>query len=89
MNESLTALRTEDVDIFYLHAADRSVPFVDTLRTVNELYGEGRFRTLGLSNYTAYEVSEIVTICKERGWVRPKVYQVCGTLIATVGVLGV
>lgn len=76
VSDSLTALNTEDVDIFYLHAADRSVPFVDTLQTVNELYKEGRFQTLGLSNYTAYEVAEIVTLCKERGWVRPKIYQV-------------
>lgn len=77
VHDSLTALNTEDVDIFYLHAADRSVPFVDTLQTVNELYKEGHFKTLGLSNYTAYEVAEIVTLCKERGWVRPKIYQVC------------
>lgn len=76
VRDSLTALNTEDMDIFYLHAADRAVPFVDTLQTVNELYKEGRFKTLGLSNYTAYEVAEIVTLCKERGWVRPKIYQV-------------
>lgn len=80
VRDSLTALNTEDVDIFYLHAADRSVPFVDTLQTVNELYKEGRFKTLGLSNYTAYEVAEIVTLCKERGWVRPKIYQVRDTM---------
>ena len=29
----------------------------------------------GLSNYAAWEVAEIVTICKYNGWVQPKIYQ--------------
>jgi diketogulonate reductase-like aldo/keto reductase len=54
---------------------DWSVPFTETLRTVNKLYEEGKFKQLGLSNYTAFEVAEIVVTCKERGWVRPTIYQ--------------
>lgn len=72
---SLKELQTDQVDIFYLHAADRSVPFDETLEAVNELHKEGKFVQLGLSNYTAFEVAEIVTLCNERGWVRPTVYQ--------------
>lgn len=72
---SLKELKTNQVDIFYLHAADRSVPFAETLEAVNELYKEGKFKQLGLSNYTAFEVAEIVILCAERGWVRPTIYQ--------------
>ncbi|RAK98589.1 aldo/keto reductase family protein [Aspergillus ibericus CBS 121593] len=72
---SLNQLGTDTVDIFYLHAPDRSVPFAETLEAVNELHKEGKFVELGLSNYTAFEVAEIVTMCNERGWVRPKIYQ--------------
>lgn len=72
---SLKELGTDCVDIFYLHAPDRSVPFEATLQTVNELHKEGKFVQLGLSNYTAFEVAEIVTLCNERGWVRPTIYQ--------------
>ncbi|KAI7973618.1 hypothetical protein EIK77_004224 [Talaromyces pinophilus] len=72
---SLKELGTEQVDIFYLHAPDRSVPFAETLEEVNKLHKEGKFVELGLSNYTAFEVAEIVTICNERGWVRPTIYQ--------------
>ncbi|PGH31947.1 aflatoxin B1 aldehyde reductase [[Emmonsia] crescens] len=75
LNESLKELQTDCVDIFYLHAADRSVPFAETLEAVNELHKEGKFVQLGLSNYTAFEVAEIVTMCNERGWVRPTIYQ--------------
>ena len=74
-NKSLSELKTDCVDIFYLHAADRSVPFEVTLEAVNKLHKEGRFVQLGLSNFTAFEVAEIVITCKERGWVRPTIYQ--------------
>ncbi|KAL2220762.1 NADP-dependent oxidoreductase domain-containing protein [Thermoascus aurantiacus ATCC 26904] len=72
---SLKELQTDKVDIFYLHAPDRSVPFEETLEAVNQLHKEGKFVQLGLSNYTAFEVAEIVTLCNERGWVRPTIYQ--------------
>ncbi len=75
VNTSLKELQTDCVDIFYLHAADRSVPFEETLEAVNELHKEGKFVQLGLSNYTAFEVAEIIITCKERGWVRPSIYQ--------------
>ncbi|KAF2817120.1 Aldo/keto reductase [Mytilinidion resinicola] len=75
LNKSLAELGTDSVDIFYLHAADRAVPFEETLRAVNDLYKESKFKQLGLSNYTAYEVAEIVMTCKEHGWVRPTIYQ--------------
>ncbi|KAF2838328.1 Aldo/keto reductase [Patellaria atrata CBS 101060] len=75
INTSLKELQTDTVDIFYLHAADRSVPFTETLEVVNEFHKEGKFVQLGLSNYTAFEVAEIVITCKERGWVRPTIYQ--------------
>ena len=72
---SLKELKTDCVDIFYLHAADRSVPFEETLEAVNNMHREGKFVQLGLSNFTAFEVAEVVITCKERGWVRPTIYQ--------------
>ena len=75
LSTSLKELKTDCVDIFYLHAPDRSVPFEETLEAANELHKEGKFVQLGLSNYTAFEVAEIVIMCKERGWVRPTIFQ--------------
>ncbi|KAL7271339.1 hypothetical protein RUND412_005913 [Rhizina undulata] len=67
INKSLEQLGREKVDI--------CVPFEETLEAVNEAWKEGKFETLGLSNYTAFEVAEICVLCRERGWVRPGVYQ--------------
>jgi aflatoxin B1 aldehyde reductase len=73
--KSLKELNTSCVDIFYLHAADRSLPFDEPLKACNEMHKAGMFVELGLSNFTAFEVAEIVTMCNERGWVRPTIYQ--------------
>ncbi|KAG8630366.1 hypothetical protein KVT40_001985 [Elsinoe batatas] len=75
LTTSLSELGTDTVDIFYLHAADRSVPFEETLRAVNDLHKAGKFVQLGLSNFTAFEVAEVVMTCKANGWVRPTIYQ--------------
>ncbi|KAI4237990.1 MAG: hypothetical protein L6R40_005801 [Gallowayella cf. fulva] len=73
--KSLAELGTDCVDIFYLHAADRSVPFAETLEAVNQFHQEGKFVQLGISNFTAFEVAEVVMTCQAHGWVRPTIYQ--------------
>lgn len=42
------------IDMWYLHGPDRSVPYEDTLRAVNECYKEGKFKRFGISNYQSY-----------------------------------
>ncbi|KAL1947780.1 hypothetical protein VTO73DRAFT_13504 [Trametes versicolor] len=72
---SLKLLAPLKVRVLYLHAPDRTVPFEDTVREINELHKQGLFEIFGLSNYAAWEVAEIVGICKANGWVQPKIYQ--------------
>ncbi|KAH6661421.1 aldehyde reductase [Truncatella angustata] len=74
-HESLKKLNTQSVDIYYLHTPDRRVSLEETLEGVNELYKEGAFKRFGISNFLAHEIEEVVRITKERGWVRPSVYQ--------------
>ncbi|KAJ3102174.1 hypothetical protein HDU97_000735 [Phlyctochytrium planicorne] len=73
--KSLAALKTDKVEVFYLHAPDHTVPFERTLSAVQELYEEGTFVELGLSNYAAWEVMQIYYICKSKGYVLPTIYQ--------------
>jgi len=42
---------------------------------VNDLHKQGKFVQLGISNFTAFEVAEVVMTCKANGWVRPTIYQ--------------
>ncbi|CDW98726.1 hypothetical protein [Sporisorium scitamineum] len=73
--DSLTALGTEQVDLFYLHSPDRQVDLECTLEAVNEAYKEGKFARFGVSNYTAEEVQSIVDITTSHNWIQPTVYQ--------------
>ncbi|KAH8814837.1 NADP-dependent oxidoreductase domain-containing protein [Xylogone sp. PMI_703] len=75
VNDSLAALKVPQVHIEYLHHPDRQTPFEETLEAMNKAYKEGKFQKFGLSNYTADEVEKILSICEERGFVKPSVYQ--------------
>jgi len=72
---SLKALKADKIDMWYLHGPDRSTPYEVTFRAIDELYKEGYFSRLGISNYMAWEVAYISDICIQNGWIRPSVYQ--------------
>ncbi|KID98970.1 aflatoxin B1 aldehyde reductase member 2, partial [Metarhizium majus ARSEF 297] len=72
---SLKELGTDCVDILYLHKPDRGTPFQETLEAMDKLHKAGKFVRLGISNFTAYEVAEVMMICKYNNWVRPSIFQ--------------
>lgn len=69
------ALNAENLDLWYLHGPDRTVPLEETLKGVNELYKEGKFKRWGISNYMSWEVAAMCEICDKEGYPRPSVYQ--------------
>lgn len=75
LKESLNRLKLEQVDIFYLHFPDRNTPVDDALSMCDQLYREGYFRELGLSNFPAWMVADVANKCEHRGWIRPTVFQ--------------
>ncbi|GJE91888.1 aldo/keto reductase [Phanerochaete sordida] len=75
LDASRAALNGKKIRVLYLHAPDRSVPFEETLAALDALHRAGYFEELGLSNYMAWEVAEVVGICARRGFVAPRVYE--------------
>jgi aflatoxin B1 aldehyde reductase len=75
LSDSMEALGVKKIDIFYLHAPDRRTPFEVTCDTVNQLYKEGHFDQFGLSNYPSWEVAQIWTYCRDKGYLLPTIYQ--------------
>ncbi|TFY65364.1 hypothetical protein EVG20_g5625 [Dentipellis fragilis] len=75
LDNSLKALNTDTLEMWYLHGPDRSTPYEVTLKAVNEFYKEGKFKRFGISNYMSWEVAEIVQICRANGYIQPTVYQ--------------
>lgn len=72
---SFEALRVDSVPLWYLHGPDRSTPWAETFGATDKLFKEGKFERLGISNYKASEVEEILSLCDEKGWCKPTVYQ--------------
>ena len=51
--ESLQRLRTDVIDLYYLHRWDRRVPIEDSVGALAELVREGKVRAIGLSEVSA------------------------------------
>ncbi|KAJ4287124.1 hypothetical protein N0V88_007746 [Collariella sp. IMI 366227] len=73
--DSLQKLQADTLDVYYIHAPDRRLPFKDTLSGLDALHKRGAFKRLGLSNFLAQEVDEIVKVAKDNKFVVPSVYQ--------------
>lgn len=67
LDDSLRRLRTDYVDIYYLHRDVADVPLADTLRAVDAEVRRGRVRRLGLSNFSAARTTEAIEICARDG----------------------
>ncbi|KAI7973214.1 hypothetical protein EIK77_004491 [Talaromyces pinophilus] len=72
---SLSKLKTNQVDVLFIHGFDKRVPLAETLEGINELHKKGAFKRFGLSNFSADEIEDVVRICQEKGFVLPSVYE--------------
>ncbi|VUC25767.1 unnamed protein product [Clonostachys rosea] len=72
---SFGLLKTDKVEVYYIHAPDRKTPLEQTLEGINELHKQGRFEHFGLSNFLASEVEEVIRVAKAKGFIVPTVYQ--------------
>jgi len=72
---SLERLGTKCVDILYLHMPDHETDINVSLKAINDLHKEKKFVRFGLSNYASWQVMEIYSICREKAYVLPSVYQ--------------
>ena len=72
---SLRRLGTDWIDVYYLHKEDHSTPLEETVNAVGDLIRQGKIRYLGLSNFRAWRIAEIVRLCDRAGIDRPLVLQ--------------
>ncbi|PPF34624.1 aldo/keto reductase [Pseudoclavibacter sp. AY1H1] len=72
---SLRRLGVDRIDLFYLHQPDRSAGLAETMGTVAELHAEGKIGALGVSNFAAWQVVDLITEAARAGAPRPAVAQ--------------
>lgn len=75
VNESLERLNLNSVGIEYLHFPDSATPVESVLKAMDDLYQQGKFKELGLSNFPAWMVADVCHLCEKKGWIKPSVYQ--------------
>jgi aryl-alcohol dehydrogenase-like predicted oxidoreductase len=68
LEESLRRLRTDYVDLYWLHGWDRRAPMEETLRTLDDLVSAGKIRYVGFCNVPAWVAAQSQTIAHFRGW---------------------
>ncbi len=81
LEESLERLGTDFVDLFYLHQPDPATPIEETLEAIGRLLRAGKARHWGVSNFAAWRLLELNTLCDARGLPRPAVSQVLYNLL--------
>ena len=76
VNDCLKRLRTDYIDLLYIHVDDRDTELEETLRTLDDLVKNGTVRHIGYSNVQTWRLEKIFGICKQNGWAIPVAVQI-------------
>ena len=68
VDDSLRALQTDYIDIYYAHEDDKTVPLLETLGAFDALVKSGKVRYIAASNYTGERLAEAIEISKVEGF---------------------
>jgi aryl-alcohol dehydrogenase-like predicted oxidoreductase len=72
---SLKRLDTDYIDIYYLHSPDYKTDPEESLSAMADLIHAGKIRYLGVSNYAAWQIADLLAICDKRGFPAPVITQ--------------
>ena len=75
LDDSLTRLGVEHVDLYQLHAWDPHTPLEETLRFLDDAVRAGKIGYPGLSNFTGWQVQKAVNLAERYGWAVPVTLQ--------------
>ena len=67
-DESLRRLRTDFIDLYWMHVWDRFTPIDETMRALDDLVASGKVRYIGFSDTPAWKVAQAHTMASLRGW---------------------
>ena len=75
-------MRTDYLDLYWLHNWDRHTPIEETLRTLDDLVRAGKIRYIGFSNTPAWVTAQAQTTALLKGWTPLIALQVEYSLLA-------
>jgi aryl-alcohol dehydrogenase-like predicted oxidoreductase len=72
---SLSRLRTDRIDLLWMHMWDGITPIDEVVRALDDLVAAGKVVAIGISDTPAWVVSRAVAVTELRGWTRPSAIQ--------------
>jgi len=75
IEDSLRRLGTDYLDIYYLHLPDYNVPIEESLEAMHDLVKHGKVRYIASSNYSGWQVVQMLWIAEKRGFVPARITQ--------------
>ncbi|MBH54497.1 MAG: hypothetical protein CMI18_09145 [Opitutaceae bacterium] len=75
LEDSLQRLKTDFIDIYYIHHIDIQTPIEEALRALNDLVRQGKIRYLACSNFEAWRLMNALWISNHHDWSRIECYQ--------------
>ena len=79
---SLRRLRTDYIDLYYLHMPDPMTDIEESFTALDELVRAGEIRNVAMSNYAAWQMTDAIHLARAEGWVTPVATQPMYNLIA-------
>lgn len=68
LEQSLRRLRTDHIDIYWVHIWDRHTPVEETMRALDDAVRAGKILYAGISDAPAWVVAHANTLAQWRGW---------------------
>jgi aryl-alcohol dehydrogenase-like predicted oxidoreductase len=68
LETSLRRLKTDYVDIYWVHIHDRHTPIEETMRALDDAIRDGKVLSIGVSDMPVWLVSRAQTLAEWRGW---------------------
>ncbi|MGV9454137.1 aldo/keto reductase [Streptomyces sp. NPDC003635] len=65
---SLRRLRTDRLDVLWVHARDNFTPVEEVMRSLDDLVRAGKVLYVGVSDWPAWEIAQANTLAELRGW---------------------
>ena len=68
--DSLRRLRTDHIDVYYMHGFDQNTPAEETLKALETLVTSGKVTYVACSNFSGWQLMKSLAISDRYGWTR-------------------
>ena len=68
LEASLRRLRTDYIDVYFVHARDTFTPLEEIMRALDDQVRAGKVLYVAVSDWPAWEIARATTLAEERGW---------------------